>query len=161
MAMNGMLIGEVARRSGVAAPTIRYYEDIGLLRKAARSGAGYRSYSARTIDELLFIKKAQSLGFTLDEIREILKLSRSGQPPCERVMALTRQHVEAIDERIRDLERFRSYLRLELSKWNRSAGSTCDGLCQFIADIELVERPSEIHHGMPKRRRNRPPAITL
>ena len=140
-AMNGMLIGEVARRSGVAAPAIRYYEDIGLLRKAPRSDSGYRLYSARTVDELLFIKKAQSLGFSLEQIREILKLSRAGQPPCERVIALTRKHVEAVEERIRDLERFRSYLRLELSKWNRKAGTTCDGLCQFIANVDLADKP--------------------
>lgn len=153
--MNGMLIGEVARRSGVAAPTIRYYEDIGLLRKVARADSGYRSYSTRTVDELVFIRKAQSLGFSLDEIREILKLSRSGQQPCERVVALTRKHLEAIDRRIRDLERFRSYLHLKLSKWDKRDGETCDGLCQFIADAAPVEVPSEMSVGMPKRRKHR------
>jgi DNA-binding transcriptional MerR regulator len=80
--MAGLLIGDVARRTGVSAPTIRYYEGVGLLPSPPRSGAGYRRYSDATIDELLFIRKAQALGFSLDEIAEILQLSRSGTAPC-------------------------------------------------------------------------------
>lgn len=79
--MSGLLIGEVAKRTGFPAPTIRYYEEVGLLRKPSRAESGYRSYSSKTVDELLFIKKAQTLGFSLEEIGEILQLSRSGRRP--------------------------------------------------------------------------------
>ena len=65
MAM-GLLIGELASRSGVAPPTIRYYESIGLLKAPARTSGGYRRYSESTIEDLVFIRKAQSLGFSLD-----------------------------------------------------------------------------------------------
>lgn len=144
-----MLIGEVAKRSGCPAPTIRYYEQVGLLRKPAREESGYRSYSAKAIEELRFIKKAQALGFSLDEIAEILKLSRSGQKPCDRVLTLSHKHLDAIDQRIHQLQRFRQYLSGELSRWDRQGMAiTCDGLCQFISDAdpdspvpETVERP--------------------
>jgi len=123
--MPGLLIGDVAERVGVAAPTIRYYESIGLLKAPARSATGYRRYSERTVEELRFIKKAQALAFSLDEIGEILKLTRSGNTPCSRVVSLGHQHLAAVDERIRQLQAFRDQLASELAKWGgkQSAGS--------------------------------------
>lgn len=132
--MTGLLIGDVAARTGVSAPTIRYYESIGLLKAPARSAAGYRRYGERTVTELLFVRKAQALGFGLDEIGEILKLSRSGKAPCARVLDLSRRHLDAIDERIAQLQRFRTYLAAELDKWSAtSCAVTEDGLCDFIS----------------------------
>jgi MerR family copper efflux transcriptional regulator len=143
--MNGLLIGEVAKRTGFPPPTIRYYEEVGLLKKPSRAESGYRSYSSRTVDELLFVKKAQALGFSLDEIAEILKLSRSGQKPCQRVLALSHKHLDAIDSRIRELQKFRGYLAAEISKWDRQGTAvTCDGLCQFISDAAPEPAPSDV-----------------
>ena len=140
--MSSLLIGDVAERAGVAAPTIRYYESIGLLKPAARSSAGYRRYSEQTVEELRFIKKAQALGFSLDEVGEILTLSRSGKAPCEEVLSLAHQHLSAVDERLRQLHVFRDQLASELVKWDRQkTGVTCDGLCQFIADAAPEQRP--------------------
>ena len=90
--MASLLIGEVAERTGLSAPTIRYYESIGLVKPPARSEAGYRRYSDTTVEELRFIKKAQALGFSLDEIAEILKLSRAGRRPCSHVLDLAHRH---------------------------------------------------------------------
>src|SRR3990170_7433163 len=117
--MAGLLIGDVAKRTGVTAPTIRYYEGIGLLPSPARSGAGYRRYSDGTIEELRFIKKAQTLGFSLDEVAEILQLSRSGKKPCAQVLSLGHEHLAAVDERIRQLQAFRDQLASELVKWDQ------------------------------------------
>lgn len=133
--MAGLLIGDVAERAGVSAPAIRYYEEIGLLPNPPRSAAGYRRYPESTVDELRFIRKAQALGFSLDEVGEILELSRSGQGPCSRVRVLAHQHLAAMEERIRQLERFRQHLAAEVAKWDsQGTGVTCGGLCQFIAD---------------------------
>src|SRR5712691_2138718 len=99
--MTGLLIGDVAERTGLTAPTIRYYESIGLLPAPSRSSTGYRRYNETTVAELRFIKKAQALGFSLDEVAEILKLSRAGATPCSRVLDLARRHVTAVDDRIR------------------------------------------------------------
>ncbi len=94
--MASLLIGDVAERTGLSAPTIRYYESIGLLAQPARSATGYRRYTESTVEELHFIRKAQGLGFSLDEIGEILQLSRSGQKPCSHVLTLAHQHLEAV-----------------------------------------------------------------
>lgn len=134
--MSGLLIGEVADRTGLTAPTIRYYESIGLVKPPARSDAGYRRYSQTTVEELQFIKKAQALGFSLDEIAEILKLSRSGRRPCEHVLDLARRHLAALEERIRQLERFRAQLAGEIGKWDGSRRPTCDGFCEIIATAD-------------------------
>jgi DNA-binding transcriptional MerR regulator len=131
--MVGLLIGEVAKRAGVSTPTIRYYEEVGLLVSALRSSAGYRRYTEGAVEELRFIRKAQALGFSLEEIGEILKLSRAGQTPCSHVLDLAKRHVAAVDERIAQLTRFRDQLAGEIAKWDGRPQPTCQGLCQIIA----------------------------
>jgi DNA-binding transcriptional MerR regulator len=144
-----MQISEAAKRAGVSPPTIRYYEEIGLLPEPERSAAGYRRYTEATVDELRFIRKAQMIGFSLDEIREILQLSRSGQKPCGHVLTLAHQHLAAVDERIRRLQRFRKQLSTDLRKWEKQKTAiTCGGLCQFIADA----KPGISAEDMPVRR---------
>ena len=139
--MPGLLIGELAERTGVPAPTIRYYETLGLLRPPARSTAGYRRYSEEAFEELTFIRKAQALGFSLEEIAEILKLTRAGRTPCERVLSLAHQHLAAVDERIRRLQTFRHQLAEEVEKWDGKTAPTCEGLCQIIAMADLRATP--------------------
>lgn len=135
MAMTGLRIGDVANRTGLTAPTIRYYESVGLLTRAPRSDAGYRSYTDVAVEELRFIKKAQALGFSLDEIAEILKLSRAGKTPCSHVLDLARRHLTAVEERIRQLSQFRDTLAAEVDKWDGVKAPTCGGLCQIIAGM--------------------------
>ncbi len=128
--MAGLLIGDVAKRAGVSPPTIRYYEEIGLLPATSRSASGYRRYWDTAVEDLRFIRKAQALGFALDEVGEILRLSRSGKPPCERVLSLAHEHLAAIDERIRHLQSCRDHLASDLAKWDAEGTSvTCRGLC--------------------------------
>lgn len=151
-----MRIGEIATRAGVTAPTIRYYEEIGLLPPARRSSSGYRRYTESTVDELRFIRKAQALGFSLDEIRDILRLSRSGQTPCSHVLSLARQHLAAVDERIRSLHRFREHLAAELAKWNGRTTPTCRGLCDIIESVDALQdvaAPSLTSTRPPRRKR--------
>lgn len=137
--MAGLLIGDVAELVGLTAPTIRYYESIGLLVAAPRSATGYRRYTDTAVEELRFIKKAQSLGFSLEEIGEILKLSRAGDTPCSHVLDLSRRHLQAVQERIQQLARFRDQLAAELLKWDGKKEPTCRGLCQIISNAEERE----------------------
>jgi MerR family copper efflux transcriptional regulator len=137
--MAGLLIGDVAERTGLTAPTIRYYESIGLLAPAPRSATGYRRYSQTTVEELRFIRKAQSLGFSLEEIGEILTLSRAGDTPCSHVLDLSRRHLRAVEDRIQQLTRFHDQLAAELAKWNGKEEPTCRGLCQIITSAEEQE----------------------
>jgi MerR family transcriptional regulator, copper efflux regulator len=151
--MQGLLIGDVAERTGLTAPTIRYYESIGLLAPAPRSATGYRRYSETTVEELRFIRKAQALGFSLEEIGEILKLSRAGDTPCSHVLDLSRRHLTAVEERIRQLSRFRDQLAAELAKWDGKKEPTCRGLCQIISGAEgpaMDVASLDLHaHGAP------------
>lgn len=87
------------RRSG-------YYESIGLLKPAPRATSGHRRYSEQTIEELRIIKKAQALGFSLDEVAQILQLSRSGKKLCAQVLSLGHEHLAVVNERIRQLQAF-------------------------------------------------------
>ena len=154
--MAGLLIGELARRAGVTAPTIRYYEEIGLLPSPHRSSTGYRRYTDATLEELQFIRKAQGLGFSLDEIGEILKLSRSGQSPCSHVLSLAHQHLAAVDERIRRLHDFRTQLAADVSEWDKKRPAiTCSGLCQFISEANAdntAPDPVPVHRGARRTR---------
>jgi len=93
-------IGAVATQAGVPIKTIRYYEDVGLLPKATRTASGYRLYSSDTVDRLLFIKKAQSLGLRLEDIKEILELADRGRCPCGHVQRLLKARLEELQEKM-------------------------------------------------------------
>ena len=142
--MAGYLIGEVATRTGLTVPTIRYYERIGLVQPPARSATGYRRYGDATVEELAFIRKAQALGFSLEEIAQILALSRAGTAPCEHVLDLARRHIAAVDDRIRQLTALREQLGAEIEKWRGTRQSECGGLCPIIAtaDTPIADIPS-------------------
>ena len=101
--MTPSFIGTVAKRAAVPIKTIRYYEEIGLLRKPARTASGYRLYAPDTADRLQFIKKAQSLGLRLDDIKEILDLSDRGRCPCGHVQAVLRKRLNELRQKITDL----------------------------------------------------------
>ena len=98
--MKTMHVGEIAKRFDLNPRTIRYYETIGVLPKAARTESGYRLYSQEAVSRLEFILKAKALGLTLDEIRKILSLHDKGVVPCEHTRDFIRHKVNEIDERI-------------------------------------------------------------
>lgn len=139
--MSGLRIGEVARKAGVSTSTIRYYERAGLMPKPARSGAGYRLYAGRAVDELVFLRRAQAIGFSLEEIRGLLTLSRGGIAPCARVMSLAETHLTQVDERIRQLQSFRECLAAALDGWrNGRCGFASKGLCDLLDNVS-ASRP--------------------
>ncbi|AFZ14890.1 transcriptional regulator, MerR family [Crinalium epipsammum PCC 9333] len=111
-------IGEVAIRSGIPVKTIRYYEDIGLLKSTVqRSESGYRLFSSQVLNRLAFIKRAQSLGLSLTEIQEILNIHDSGQLPCGAVKEHLEAKLEAIAFQIESLEIFQADLQGLLYGW--------------------------------------------
>lgn len=130
-------IGEVAARSGSTATAIRYYESIGLMAAPRRSRAGYRRYGERAVEEVLFIRKAQVLGFSLDEVREILTLARSGRRPCDRVRALARRHLDVVDERLARLTAYRAQLATLLEQWTRDRTAPTDAaVCGWVQGVD-------------------------
>ena len=91
-------IGQVARQAGVGVQTVRYYERLGLLPPAQRTSTGYRVYSSEVVGQLRFIKNTQTLGLSLQEIKEILRLKYSGQSPCRCVR-------ERLETRLREIQK--------------------------------------------------------
>lgn len=119
-------IGRVARRVGIRTSAIRYYESQGLL-CPSRLANGYRTYGEEALSALRFIRRAQTLGISLAEIKELLRLSGQGSPPCGRVRELTRDHLRDIDLKIRELAALRSQLQQLLRRRpsSRRAGEVC------------------------------------
>ena len=99
-----MNIGEAARASGVSAKMIRYYEQIALIRPADRTDSNYRSFSDRDVNDLRFIKRARSLGFSVEEITNLLSLWRDRGRPSREVKAIADGHVADLEGRIAEMQ---------------------------------------------------------
>jgi MerR family mercuric resistance operon transcriptional regulator len=100
-----MKIGEAAAASGCHFETIRYYERIGLLPPPARTDTGYRDYTVAEVERLRFISRGRELGFSLDEIRSLLRLTEDPDLSCGEVDQLARKHLADIEQRVHELKR--------------------------------------------------------
>ena len=106
----GMKIGSVAEAAGVEVSTVRYYERRGLLAEPPRTESGYRQYDETVIDRIRFVRQAQDLGFTLEEIEELLALRVEDPSSCGLVEEATRAKLRSVDAKIRELRRLRGVL---------------------------------------------------
>jgi len=104
-----MNVGAAARRSGLPAKTIRYYEEIGLI-APARTANGYRSYSEPDLHRLAFLRRARSLGFSIEDCRHLMALYGDKARASHDVRELAKGHVIAIDEKIHELQSMRATL---------------------------------------------------
>src|SRR6266567_2197872 len=126
-------IGAVAKAAGVSLQTLHYYERLELLPKPKRSAANYRLYSPEAIRRVQFIKKAQAIGMTLEETKQILDLKDHGREPCCQVAELGEKHLREIDTRLTQLRAYRRVLAQSVSAWGKKnlperecAGEFCD-----------------------------------
>ena len=134
-------IGEVALRGHVRTDTLRYYERLGLVEPATRSPGGYRLYDPEAVERLAFVKKAQAMGLTLEEVREVIKAALEGSPPCDHVRATLRTRLGEVDQRIADLRALRGTLVRALER-SRDVPVADGCLCAIIESQELAsDRP--------------------
>lgn len=128
VAMNeGLQIGEVAKRAGVSIDTLRYYEKVKLLPRAGRSTGGFRLFAAEHIDRVRFIKHAQELGFSLDEIRDLL--ATGGTQECQKVRDLLKRKLAEMDERLKSMKAFRKVLARHLTACEAELKRHHDSAC--------------------------------
>lgn len=102
--MNALNIGQAAQRSGVSAKMIRHYEDLGLLRKIARTASGYRQYSDADVHTLRFIRRARDLGFGMKEIESLLRLWQDRKRASKDVKRIALARIEDLQRRIDEMQ---------------------------------------------------------
>jgi MerR family copper efflux transcriptional regulator len=127
-----MRIGSIAEAAGVEVSTVRYYERRGLLAQPARTGSGYRQYEESAVERIRFVRHAQDLGFTLEEIEELLNLRVDDPSSCEAVEQATRAKLRSVDAKIRELRRLRGVLaRLVRACEEKEATEQCPVLAML------------------------------
>ena len=119
-----MNIGDASERSGLPPKTIRYYEDIGLI-SPARADNGYRDYSGDDIHRLAFLRRARSLGFSIDDCRQLMALYGDQERASHDVREIASAHVAAITEKIRELEQMRATLQKLIHACHGDARPEC------------------------------------
>ncbi|MFY0610050.1 MAG: Cu(I)-responsive transcriptional regulator [Hyphomicrobiaceae bacterium] len=137
-----MTIGEVAEASGLPAKTIRYYEDIGLIRPPRRDN-GYRSYRAQELHKLRFLHRARSLGFTIDECRQLLSLYEDESRASSDVKALAGQHLKEVEAKILELEG----MKLTLQTLIRSCRGDHRPDCPILDDLASTKARPDAKRG--------------
>jgi len=145
-------IGEVSQSSGIGIEALRFYERSGLLGKPVRSMSGYRLYDEGVLERLAFIKKAQTLGFSLDEIGRIIKDAQSGASPCDDVREIVRRRLAELDERMREMRRYRTELAQTLEEWDK-VGRAPGHICGLIESTEIENSPPVPPRVAPKAKR--------
>ena len=142
-----MNIGQASKASGVSTKMIRYYESIGLITPADRTDSNYRSFSSRDLNDLRFIKRARSLGFSMEEITHLLSLWRDRTRPSREVKAIAQKHVEDLDTRIAEMKSMADTLR--------HLAHCCAGDerpdCPILEDLSDHTEPSEPRQKPPRR----------
>jgi DNA-binding transcriptional MerR regulator len=123
-------IGQLAKQAGAKVQTVRYYEQIGLLPPAARSAGNQRIYGAADAARLGFIRHARNLGFTIEQVRDLLALSDQPDRPCEEVDAVARAHLAEVERRMTAL----AGLQAELNRLIAACGHG-----GTVADCKIIE----------------------
>jgi MerR family Zn(II)-responsive transcriptional regulator of zntA len=135
-----MTVTQLSRHGGIPPHVVRYYTRIGLLDPARDPNNGYKLYRHADIERLRFIRQAQRLGYTLDEIRRFLQLNAEGQVPCLEVREILRRRIDENHSRIRELVQLQGRMEQALSLWEDMPAQVpgADSVCH------LIERASQI-----------------
>jgi DNA-binding transcriptional MerR regulator len=141
-------IGELAKQTGVAVGTLRYYESLGLLEPALRSSSGYRYYTADGARQVQFIKKAQRLKFSLQEIQQVLGVRRQGSPACPLVRDLLTQKIAHLEEQIYRMTVLKTELETYRESWaDRPLDDPCSKeLCSLIEEVASTTAANRTTH---------------
>jgi MerR family transcriptional regulator, copper efflux regulator len=129
------LIGSIAKTSGLPIKTIRYYEELGLLKTTGRTEGGYRLFDSDVFSRLSFIKRAQGLGLSLSEIKEFLDVYDQGDLPCDHIKVKLEDKLEAIEQQIQQLQILKQELKGLLSGWETIPEHPEETICPIIQQV--------------------------
>ena len=149
MELQSLNIGDAADASGVSAKMIRHYEEIGLIPKARRTDAGYRTYSGNEVHELRFIRQARNLGFSTKQIAQLLKLWRDRRRPSGKVKQLTLEHIRELDEKIREMQAMKATLEHLARHCHGDDRPDCP-ILEELASPRQTAQPLPCHDGAGK-----------
>ena len=130
------MIGELAKRADTKVQTIRYYEEIGVMPKAIRAANNRRLYNENHLERLTFIRHSRELGFSLDDIRNLLELSDQPDRPCKEVDAIARGHLKEVERKIATLQVMQAELKRMISHCSGGVVSDCR-IIKVLADHNL------------------------
>ena len=142
-------IGALSKETACQVETIRFYERIGLLPAPRRSPGGYRLYGSVQVTRLTFIRRARELGFSLDEVRTMLRLADERERPCAEVRLVASAHLRDVRAKIADLQAMERVLRATVARCARGTGSHCP-LIEALSRPAVTAAPS-----LPAGRRTR------
>ena len=130
-----LTIGALADRSGCSVPTIRYYEEIGLIPSARRRDSGHRVYDASAVDLLTFVRHCRDFGFPIEQVRELVSLAASEQRDCFETLDIAQAHLKTVRAKLAELRA----LERSLARFAKSCSETCAGgpaaRCTILRDL--------------------------
>jgi MerR family transcriptional regulator, copper efflux regulator len=154
-----MRSGELARLTGISTDTLRHYERLGLLSKPPRTSGGYRDYPSHAPDRVRLIRGALSIGFSLPELKTLLKMRDQGQFPCQKAQELAKSKLEEVKSQIKDLTAMQAQLEQILKNWDlrlsRAGGANPARLLESLPEgLKRVETKSRFKRNLRSRRQS-------
>ena len=150
---NGSLSsGELADLAGVSRDTLRHYERKGVLPRPLRSHNAYRQYPPEALQRVQLVRRALSVGFTLDELARVLKVRDAGGAPCEEVRRLAAQKLLNVQEQLRELTKLRDDLQETIKEWDTRLARRADGKrANLLESLSVDPNPAKRSHHSFKR----------
>ena len=146
--------GELADLAGVSRDTLRHYERKGVLPHALRGQNGYRQYPLEALERVQLVRRALSVGFTLDELAKVLKVRDAGGAPCEEVRRLAAQKLVDVQDQLRELTKLRDDLQKTLTDWDTRLARRAKGKrANLLESLSVEPRPAEQSNNSIKRKR--------
>lgn len=149
MSDNSLSIGALSKATGTTVETIRWYERVGVLPAPARTSGNYRTYGAAHLERLSFIRRARDLGFSLDQVRDLLQLADDRGQSCDAVDRVAREHLEEVVRKIADLEALRRELQHLIGQCRHGTVAECrivqalsPGMTRTAGPVLRADHPS-------------------
>jgi len=155
-AVNALSSGELADLAGVSRDTLRHYERKGVLPRPLRGHNAYRQYPPEALQRVQLVRRALSVGFTLDELAKVLKVRDAGGAPCEEVRKLAAQKLLNVQDQLRELTKLRDDLQETLREWDaRLAHRTNGKRANLLESLPVDPNPAKrSHHSIKRKRRS-------